>query len=283
VDNASEDGSVQEVRDRFPRVRIILNGGNAGLAKANNRAMRESDSEFIILMNNDTIIKPGCFDNLHQFIKTRPDAGIVGARMYYGNGALQMSCFRFPTIANAIYETLGLTSLFPGSRIFGGYEMTWWDHDDPKRVDWVSTACYIARRDVFREVGYIDETYFVYTDDVDMGYKMKQAGYNVYYLPSAELVHLSGRNVTKVSDRKVMESTASLRYTIKKNHGYLYYQTWKSIKILGTLLKILKWRIIGFSGDELRRENARLNTETFKISLRYFLRPLRKIHFSTIQ
>jgi GT2 family glycosyltransferase len=280
VDNGSSDGSVDAMRRRFPDLRILENVANVGLAKANNRAMKETDSEFILLMNNDTVVKPGCIETLHAFIKEHPDAGIAGAKMFYGDGALQYSCFDFPGIINALWEALGLASLFPCSRVFGSYEMSWWDHAEPRQVDWVSTACYIARRAAFEKVEFIDPAYFVYSDDVDMGFKMRRTGYKVYYVPAAQIVHLSGRNVGHVSARKTMESTASLRYTIKKNHSYLYYQTWKAVKIAATSLKIVKWGALGVlrAGPPTRRQIL----AHFLLSLKYFLVPLRNVHFSKI-
>jgi GT2 family glycosyltransferase len=281
VDNASTDDTVEAVSGRFPQVTVIENSNNLGLVKANNIAMKRSESEFIVLLNNDTIIKPGCFDNLYGFIRERRDAGMVGARMYYGDGSLQMSCFQFPTILNALYESIGLTSLFSCSRSFGAYEMTWWDHNEVRKVDWVSTACYIARRRVFEEAGYLDETYFVYNDDIDMGFKMKKKGFKVFYLPAAELIHLSGRNVTKISERKIMESAASLRYTMKKNHNVLYYLIWNHIKIFGLIMKSIKWGVKTLVAGRTERDMSKRNLKHFAIYLKYFIMLLRNIHFST--
>jgi GT2 family glycosyltransferase len=284
VDNASSDNTVAAVKERFPAVCIIENKENIGLVKANNLGMKSSDSDFIVLMNNDTLVKPGCFDNLYEFIKDTPDAGIVGAKLFYGDGTLQMSCFRFPTIKNALFEALGLASLFPKSKIFGEYEMSWWDHNSVKQVDWVSTACYIARREAFEKVGYIDPVYFVYADDVDMGFKMKKAGYKVYFIPSAKMIHLSGRNVSKPSKRKSMEGAAALRYTMKKNNSYLYYSAWKTLKIMGFVFKLIKWQIKASRArdQELRKTDLSIVAQ-FQLTIKYYLLPLCFLRFSSIK
>lgn len=271
VDNASTDGSVAEVRALYPQVMVLENDNNIGLVKANNLAVRSTDSEFIVFMNNDTIIKPLCFDTLVTFMREHHNAGIAGARMYYGDGTLQMSCFSFPTIMNTLYESLGLTSLFPRSRLFGQYEMTWWDHEQVRLVDWVSTACYIIRRDAFNKAGMLDEWFFVYNDDIDMGYKMRRLGYEVYYLPQAELLHLSGRNVTAISERKIRESVLSLRYVMRKNHTQIYYELWRFIKINGVILKIIKWAIYSLiCSDEKKLQCNRIKWQ-FTRALKYFI------------
>ena len=283
IDNNSIDGSVEIIRKSYPKLHIIENKKNLGLVKANNIGIKQSDSEFIIFLNNDTLIKPNCFDNLYNFIKSHPDAGIVGARMYYKDDTLQMSCLKFPSIKNAVYEALGLASLFPKSKIFGEFEMTWWDHEEIKEVDWCCGAGYIVRREAYDKVGNIDETYFVYAEDLDMCFQVRKAGYKVYYLPSAELIHLSGRNVTKVNYRKIMEQTGAWRYAIRKNYNVGYYLIYNSIKILGTIVKLIKWKIISFSSNPDIKKKAIGNTMNFYLSLKNHLKPLDRLHFSTIE
>jgi GT2 family glycosyltransferase len=183
VDNASSDGSAEMARQR-PGVRVIANSSNVGFAKANNIGIRASASEFILLLNGDTVVPPGAIDRLVDLLRRRPDAAIVGPRLVDGAGRAELSYGR----------TLGpLNELRQKSRTGRPADVEALTRR-PHSPDWVSGACLLVRRTDAEAVGLLDERYFMYIEDVDFGVAMRARGRQVLFTPDVEIVHLRGRS-----------------------------------------------------------------------------------------
>ena len=198
VDNASSDGTVPYLRKQFSDIKIISNPDNVGFAKANNQAIKKSRGQYICLINPDTIVQEDTFAELLAFFENHPDAGCVGCKILNPDGSLQLACRRsYPTPWVAFTKIIGLAALFPKSRWFGRYNLTFLDPDQISRVEAISGSFMLVKRSVVRDVGGLDESFFMYGEDLDWCYRIKKAGYSIYYVPSTQIIHFKGESSKK--------------------------------------------------------------------------------------
>ncbi|MCK4755167.1 MAG: glycosyltransferase family 2 protein, partial [Calditrichia bacterium] len=163
VDNASVDGSVEMVKNRFPDVNLIENQINKGFAAANNQAMKASSGEFIVLINPDTVVQEDTFSRLIEFMEKNPDAGAATCKILNPDGSFSVdSRHSIPTPMTAFWKQIGLNRLFPKSKIFARYNLTYLDENEIYPVDAISGSFMFIRRATFEKVGYLDEDYFMY-------------------------------------------------------------------------------------------------------------------------
>ena len=203
VDNASTDGSVDELSEAFPWVKFIANKENVGFSCANNQAIRESKSEYVLLLNPDTVVGEEVLETCVSFMDSHPDAGGVGVKMLKEDGDFAWESRRgVPTLMTSFYKMVGLCNLFPKSRVFGKYYMRYLDENEVNRIDIISGAFMMLRRSALNEIGLLDETFFMYGEDIDLSYRLLKAGYNNYYLPSP-IIHYKGESTQKTSFRYV--------------------------------------------------------------------------------
>ena len=200
VDNNSVDGSVGEVRLKFPLVKIIENRENAGFSRANNQAIAQSSGRYVLLLNPDTVVEEDTFRKCIEFMDSHPDAGALGVKMIDGKGAfLPESKRALPTPLVSFYKMFGLTSLFPRSRRFGKYHLGYLDNDKTHDVDVLAGAFMFIRKETLEKTGYLDETFFMYGEDIDLSYRITQAGYRNYYFPGTTIIHYKGESTKKGS------------------------------------------------------------------------------------
>ena len=193
VDNNSHDESVRMIREDFPEVNLIVNDYNLGFSRANNQAIVKSASDYILLLNPDTVVRDRAIDKMVAFMDAHPDVGISGCRVLNKDGSLQPACRRsVPTPKVAFYHFSGLSKLFPNSMIMAKYNLTYLDPDQSHEVDAVSGAFLLIRRAVVDQIGLLDEVFFIYGEDVDWCVRAKNAGWKVMYHPEAEILHYKG-------------------------------------------------------------------------------------------
>ncbi len=193
VDNASSDGSVEMLRREFPTVISMVNEHNLGFGRANNRALREARGTDVLLLNPDTRVEPGAVGRLQTALRTLPHAVGVGPRVMRADGRLDLAARRtFPSPIVALGRLSGLSRLFPRSRTLARYNRTYEDPTQPAEIDSGTAAamCFIRERLV--EIGFFDEDYFMYGEDLDLCFRLKQRGGRIYYVPDAAVVHLKG-------------------------------------------------------------------------------------------
>jgi len=198
VDNASDDGSAEMVAATFPQARIIRNSRNAGFSAASNAGMRcfgfgsrGAIPKYVLLCNPDTVVPPAAFSGITGFLDTRPDAGAVGPRLVLPDGTLDLACRRsFPTPASSFYRFSGLSKIFPKSRRFGRYNLTFHDPDALVEVDCVNGAFMMVRGCVIEKVGLLDEDFFFGGEDLDWTFRIKAAGWKVFYYPAVSVTHI---------------------------------------------------------------------------------------------
>ena len=200
VDNNSGDGSVEMVEAHFPQVKLIANKVNTGFSKANNQAIKDSDAEYVLLLNPDTVIQEETLLNTVAFMDSHTDAGGLGINMIDGAGHFLPESKRgFPSPAVAFYKISGLSRIFPKSKKLGRYHLGFLDKKEIHEVDVLAGAFMLLRKKVLDDIGLLDETFFMYGEDIDLSYRIVKAGYKNYYYPDAAIVHYKGESTKKSS------------------------------------------------------------------------------------
>lgn len=241
VDNDSRDGTEAMVAAEFPWVTVLVNTSNFGFARACNQAMRRSGAEFLLLLNNDTLVEVGAFAALVSFMRAHPRTGICGPKVLNADGTLQKQCRRsFALPWDLFCYFTGLGALFPRSRLFARYLMTYMDEDETHEADAVSGSCMLIRRAVIDQVGYLDEQFFAYQEDADLCFRARQAGWQVHYVPVARVVHLGGMGGSRVDPyRSIYEWHRSYFLYYRKNLARRYFFLFNWLYYLAMGAKLL--------------------------------------------
>jgi len=200
VDNHSIDGSVEMLRKQFPQVKLIANEGNVGFSKANNQAIRESKGEYVLLLNPDTVVEEDTFSTCIQFMDAHQDAGALGVKLIDGKGRFLPESKRgLPTPQVAFNKIVGLSKLFPKSKRFGKYHMGYLPENETNEIEVLSGAFMFIRKNALDKAGLLDEAFFMYGEDIDLSYRIVQAGYKIYYHPETRVIHYRGESTKKSS------------------------------------------------------------------------------------
>lgn len=200
VDNASDDGSVEFIREKFPSVKLIVNQNNLGFSKANNTALKLAQGNYILLINPDAIVSEDTITKMIAFLKEHDDAGLAGCKILNPDGSLQLACRRsFPGPWTSFCKVTGLSSLFPKSKLFAKYNLTYLDENSTCEVDAISGSFMMMKREVYEKVGGFDEQFFMYGEDLDLCYRVQQNGYKVYYYPGTQIIHYKGESTKRSS------------------------------------------------------------------------------------
>ena len=200
VDNNSVDKSVGMVKSKFPNVKLIENKDNTGFSKANNQAVDIAIGEYILFLNPDTLVEESTFSKVLNFMKSKEDCGAVGVKMIDGTGQfLPESKRSLPTPEVAFYKIFGLARLFPKSKRFGKYHLTYLDEDENHEVDVLCGAFMCVKTSILKEHGAFDETFFMYGEDIDLSYRIQKEGYKNYYVADTKIIHYKGESTKKNS------------------------------------------------------------------------------------
>jgi O-antigen biosynthesis protein len=200
VDNNSVDGSAEMMLEKFPQFNYIQNKNNVGFSKANNQAIKMAKGEYVLLLNPDTLIEEDTLEKVVDFMNNHPQAGGLGVKMIDGKGNFLPESKRgLPTPKVAFYKIFGLAALFPKSKKFGSYHLSFLDENEVHEVDVLSGAFMLIRKKVLDEIGLLDETFFMYGEDIDLSYRIIKAGYKNYYFPHTKIIHYKGESTKKSS------------------------------------------------------------------------------------
>lgn len=232
VDNASTDGSPAMVRQRYPQVNLLTNETNVGFATANNQAMRQCTGDYVLLLNPDTIVYAGALSTLVDFLDANPEAGACGARLLNADGSLQLSSYPLPTLGRELLRMFHLDGRVR-------YHMDAWDTTTPRRVEALLGACIMARRHILEAIGLMDEGYFMFSEEIDLCYRTQQAGWYIFWVPQAQIVHLGGQSTRQVkTDMFLRLYEGKLRY-MRKHYGRVTAVLYKLILLIASLARLL--------------------------------------------
>ncbi len=219
TDNNSSDGSVEAIREQFPEVIVIENKKNAGFTEANNQSIRISRGEYIFCLNPDCKVLNGAIDKMVKYLDENPRVGIIGSKLLNADGSLQPSARNFIYAHNLLLQHLVPWKILP-QKWAGKYVLEYWDHSYTRRVDWVIGASLMIRRKTVEEIGLKDERYFIFHEDNDWCWQAKLKGWEVHFLPSAEIIHYGSQTVKSIWGNKLTLEVYKAQQTfILKNWG----------------------------------------------------------------
>ncbi len=243
VDNNSADKSQEMVFQHFPNVKLIRNSTNRGFAAANNQAIRLATGRYILLLNPDTIILDNAITRCISYADRRTDIGALGCQVLEGDERIQRTGFAFPTPWRLFLIQSGLSRAFPQSRIFGRPELGWWDRNSDMELDVTSGMFMLVRREALEQVGLLDESYFVYTEEADWCYQLARKGWRRVFTTCARIVHLDGgsKSTSQVSTKMYVQIQKSMLIYFKKNLGIRSWLVGKVIYIGANLIRAIAW------------------------------------------
>lgn len=262
VDNASGDDTVRMLAEEFAEVITLLNPENRGFAAATNQALAGARGQYLMMLNPDTVVPPDAIGRLVEVAEAHPEAGIVAPKLVYPDGSLQYSCRRFPTITAAIFRNTFLGALFPKARAAADYVMADWDHDSVRAVDWASGAALLIRRELYQQIGPLDEGFRWGSEDVDYCLRAHQAGWPVLYTPQPVIVHAVGRS----SDQAIVPTITTAHHSMYRLYSKHFARNPLSRALVGVgiwlraRVLIGSWRIrqaISLAHTRFRSRSAR--------------------------
>jgi GT2 family glycosyltransferase len=223
VDNHSADGSADMVKREFHQVRLLANRENRGFAAANNQAFELATGEYIILLNPDAYVKAGAIERGIAFMARTPECGICGGRLVTPEGKLDPSARRFPSCLSKFFSLTGMSLRYPSSPVFNRHDFGGFAHDRPLEVDWIPGTFTIVRASLLDDIGPFDERFFIYYEETDLCRRAKQAGWKVFFIPDAEVVHIGGA-CSKTRKDQAYDPVASQVLSFRMRSEWLYYR-----------------------------------------------------------
>lgn len=250
VDNASSDDSVAMVRNRFPQAVLIENSSNPGFAVGNNQAIEQCTGRYVLLLNPDTVVLPRALQSLLMFMDDHPSAGAAGSMLLNPDGSLQPSCHPAPTLSRELWRLFHMDAVYP----LALYRMADWPADVPRAVDTVQGASLIVRREVIEQVGALDESYFMYSEEVDWCRRIRQAGWQIYWVPQSQVVHFGGQSTRQAAEAMFLQLyRAKLQY-FRKHYGPGYSALYKgelyAASVARLMLTPLAWLVQPAHSDQ---------------------------------
>jgi len=263
VDNVSTDHSPGMVRERFPQVCLIENRENVGFARANNQAIQRCSGKYVLLLNPDTLVSSGALQALIDFLKNHPETGAVGARLLNPDGSLQISSHPRPTLSRELWRLFHLDALLP----YAAYPPTKWGTNQPQEVDVLMGACLLVRKEVLDQVGFLDEDYFIYSEEVDLCYRIQRAGWCIYWVPQAEVVHFGGQSTQQVATEMFLNLYRSKIKYFRKHHAWPVAQLYKLILRIAALARIILAPLVIFEHSSRRQKHLTLVDRYWRLVL----------------
>jgi len=243
VDNASDDGSTEMVKNDFPQVLLLTNRENRGFAAANNQGLKIAKGRYILLLNSDTLVLGDCISPMVSFADARPDVGIAGCQVLNPDRTTQPTCFMFPSLVNMFLSSTYLYKFFPRNRFFGREQMTWWDREDFREVD-VVTGCFMfVRRQAIEQVGLMDESFFMYGEETDWCFRFKTNGWKVMFAPVGRIIHLGAASTSKAADCMKLQLYRSILQFMHKYRSRPVYTAACGFAGLFFLVRIPVWLV----------------------------------------
>jgi len=229
VDNASGDNSLESLKKDYYKkidtglIKFISNNENKGFAYANNLALKQTNSKYILLLNSDTKIINDCLEKCLKFMDTDKNIGALGCKVMLSNGSLDKACRRsYPNVKVSFYRMTGLSHIFPKSKRFNKYNLTYLDENGIYDVDCLSGAFMLLRSEVLNHVGFLDENFFMYGEDIDYCYRIKKNGWKVNYYGEAKVIHYKGASSKKQESKLLYEFYKSMHIFYNKHYEKEY-------------------------------------------------------------
>lgn len=223
IDNNSSDSSVKRIETDFPQVRLICNDQNLGFSKANNQGIRLAKGRYILLLNSDTVIAKDTLSIMIEFMDNHYNVGAAGCKIVLPDGSLDKACRRgFPTPSASFYYAFGISKLFPKHPKFNQYQLTHLDPDQDYPVDCLVGAFMMVRTEAIQQAGLLDEEFFMYGEDIDWCYRIKQAGWEIHYYPYTQIIHYKGASSRRKPFKIIYEFHRAMYLFHRKHYRKKY-------------------------------------------------------------
>jgi GT2 family glycosyltransferase len=274
VDNASQDGCADAIRRHFPSVHLLQNTERQSFTVNNNLAIKRSSGRYVLVLNNDTLVQDGALDALVRFMDQHTECGAATAKLVQPDGSAQHVYVRPPTLCSYAYRTLVIQNLSVVSAAYRRWLSDMCDYQDITEIENLTGACMFVRREVLGQVGIFDEGYDFYFEDVDWSYRIRQAGWRLYVVPGARIVHYGGATLDKVRVlSKISEYKSASRFFEKHRiGGAVALSAIKADWVLVSLLRLFGYSALALVG----RDNAKHDALAYLDILRWHLSPRRE-------
>ncbi|MFC1492639.1 glycosyltransferase family 2 protein [candidate division KSB1 bacterium] len=228
IDNASSDHTVRTIEnfefDPGMKLIMIRNLENLGFTRGVNQGLAASSGDYLLILNPDTLLQSNFFDTIIGFLSSHPEAGIAAPQHLSGDGKILNSCREFPDHLSILFEVIGLSLVFRKNRLFNGWKMGYFDHEEYKEVDQPMGACLMTRKKDMEKIGYLDERFFMFFSDVDLCKRYYLAGRKIFFLPEAKITHLMGHSINQKRKRMIISSHRAFYQYLKKYYpGPLWF------------------------------------------------------------
>jgi len=268
VDNASTDGSVNMIRSIFPNINLIINDKNDGFSKANNQALKKSVGRYVLLLNPDTVVLDNTLDEMVKFLDEHPEAGVSTCQVKYGDGRIQFTSGRhFPDIFTELFAATRLSMFFPKNRITGKYMMTYWDHNDTREVDVISGSFMMVKRLAIEQIGLLDERFYMYSEDVDWCFRIRKAGWKIFYVHHVGIIHYAGQSSAGNSREVRAKEYISIYIYFKKHYGRIYASIFRIIIKGLVVIKIPLLYILSVCRRNIKKKNINRDKLNVQINI----------------
>ena len=254
VDNASTDESPRIVHEKFPQVHLVENAENVGFARANNQAIQQCTGAYILLLNPDTLVESGAIQALINFLSENSEAGASGAKILNPDGSLQISSHPRPTLSRELWRLFHLDRLWP----YAEYPKIKWETNQAQEVDVLIGASLMVRKEILDEVGFLDEDYFIYSEEVDLCYRIQRAGSRLFWVPQAEVVHFGGQSTQQAPIEMFINLYHSKVKYFRKNHGWSAAQIYKLILMIAAFSRLVLAPLVFFERSSRRQKHLTL-------------------------
>ncbi|MDQ0890923.1 GT2 family glycosyltransferase [Paenibacillus sp. V4I9] len=240
IDNASNDGIIPAATEQFPQVICIANTENVGFSRANNQGILIAQGRYVLLLNSDTIVQPDTLDVMLRFMDENPTVGASGCKIVLPDGSLDKACKRgFPTPSASFYYAFGFSKLFPNTPRFNQYQLGYLSPNDAYPIDSLVGAFMLIRREAIEQVGMLDEEFFMYGEDIDWCYRIKEAGWVNYYYPRTQIVHHKGASSRRKPFKIIYEFHRAMILFHNKHYRKKYSWLTNAMVYVGVGLKFI--------------------------------------------
>jgi GT2 family glycosyltransferase len=273
IDNDSSDGSPEMVENEFAEVRLVRNTENTGFGRANNQGMRLARGEWFLLLNSDTVLTDDSVAHLFEKVRHDPKVGIAQCRIVFPDGRTQFTTYRFPGVGRAAFEAFGLYKLVPkeraGSILLTGY----WNYDEEREVDWVAGAFMLLPREVFEQTGGFDESIFMYGEDLEWCYRIRDRGWQIRYYPDATIVHFDHASADiRWGQERIALCLRRQRDIYATRAGRLHGFALTSLQLIGALLRTAYFAVrAGLGGKKASAYSAERQNAAYTVKALFAL------------
>ncbi len=268
VDNQSTDTTIQLVERNFPEVVIIKNQKNFGFAAANNKGIAASKGKFVLLLNPDTEFKSTLLNECSEYLQLHSNVGCVGPQILNSDGSLQRTGVSFPSLWNGFVEIFFLDNLFPNSKLFGRHRRLFDNPNDEQTVDYLQGSCLMIPKTLLEILGGMDDCFFLYFEETDLCYRLKQGGWRTVYFPQAKLLHYGGSGTDYYNEFRLKQYHKSFIYFITKHYPFPIQLAFRFVLFVRAVIRGSLFLLFSFRKNYFERGIAYFKTATLLLGLK---------------